>query len=339
MLSIETRGSWFDMGRQLGSRFSPELGRCIDRFVGLMKSRGRDLGPAISRVRADLQVRCPELLEETSGVAEGSGIPEVEVFSLRFYGNLAMEIGCASFFVEDQGGEAWLGRTLDVEPEDHWQMICQIHRPDDGCAMLTTGYLAMPGPSGVNEHGLAFGGASAQTRDTYGGTGVFSSLVGYRAMRDCRSVNEVAELLTAEPILGKGAVLLAADASGASCLLPIVPGRKVKPIPRNPNVRWQGCTNFQPSNDVPNRQVPGGLYNPYARYGWMAHQLGDRQAPTTRAGAEMVVKGLAQPGTVVPEDAVTLSTAYSTLVELKSLSFYLAPGNPNQVPFEKIAFP
>lgn len=339
MLHIETKGSWYDMGRQLGSKFSDELGRCIDRFVGLMKSRGRDLGPAISRVRADVQSRCPELLEETAGMAEGSGIEEIEVFSLRFYGNLAMEIGCASFYVQDESGEAWLGRTVDIEPEDHWQMICQVHRPADGCAMLTTSYLGMPGPTGVNEHGLAFGSASAQTRDTYGDTGVFSSLVGFRAMRDCSSVKEAVRLLTAEPILGKGAVMLVADASGASCLLPVVPGRKVEPIPRKPDMRWQACTNFQPSRDVPDREIPGGLYNPYARYGWMAHQLGDDQAPATRAGAEKVVRGLAQPGTVVPKGAVTLPTGYSTLIELRSLSFYLAPGNPNQVQFEKVEFP
>ena len=37
--------------------------------------------------------------------------------------------------------------------------------------------------------------------------------------------------------------------------------------------------------------------------------------------------------------ASTLPTDYATLVELKSLSVYMSLGNPNQMPFERIAFP
>ena len=37
--------------------------------------------------------------------------------------------------------------------------------------------------------------------------------------------------------------------------------------------------------------------------------------------------------------AFTLPTDYATLVELKSLSVYVSRGNPNQMPFERVAFP
>ena len=83
MLTIETRGSMYDIGKQQGETFAGELETCAARFVGLMESRRDDLDAVAARVRQQLEKDAPHLLEETAGMAAGSGLPEDRLFKLR----------------------------------------------------------------------------------------------------------------------------------------------------------------------------------------------------------------------------------------------------------------
>ena len=339
MLMIETTGSWFEMGRQMGAKFPDELRRCIDRFVGIIVNRGADIEPAAAVVRSAAEQHCPNLVVEVAGMAEGSGIPESDLFKLRFYGDISMTAGCSAFFALDDIGGAWLGRTCDIEVEDHWHSTCHIRRLDNGCATLTTSYLGMVGGVGINEHGFALGGVSASTLHTYGDTGIFGSMLAHRILHRCQDVDQATAIVTAEPVIGKGAVWLAGDASGASVLYPIATGQHVEPIPRRDGATWQACTNFQPSASIPSKGPTVAVYNAYSRYGFLSHQIGDEAAPRTAEGLQEVIKGVAQPGPNIPDGSIPLQTAYGTLFELTGRLAYVAGGNPNTTPFQKMPFP
>ena len=116
MLMIETSGSWFDIGKQQGRKFSEELALCADRFVGLMESRRADLDKVSAVARETIEKESPHLLEETAGMAEGSGMPEDRLFKLRFYSILAPHtpVECSTFAVVDKAGTMWLG---PLEPD------------------------------------------------------------------------------------------------------------------------------------------------------------------------------------------------------------------------------
>lgn len=338
MLFIETSGSYYEMGKQLGQRFSGELASCVDRFVGIIAQRGAAADVAADRVRATVECYSPQLLEETTGIADGSGIPEGLIFRNRFYGNIMAltNNGCSAFCVIAEDGAPWLGRTCDIEEGDHWSQICQIHRPTDGCATLTMSYLGSASGIGINEHGFGIATVSAPARDTYGNEGVFSSLLVHRVLAGCTTVAEADELLLGHPILCKGQVWLGADAAGGSCLYMLAPGREIEAAPRPAAQAWQVCTNFFPRS-IPGTDDPLRLYNSYARYGWLVHQVGERQAEYTAAGLQGVLRGVSQPGPNIPKGSFPLETAYAQLHNLKTGTSYIAGGNPNSAPFQEFS--
>ena len=339
MLMIETSGSWFDIGKQQGRKFSEELALCADRFVGLMESRRADLDKVSAVARETIEKESPHLLEETAGMAEGSGMPEDRLFKLRFYSILAPHtpVECSTFAVVDKAGTMWLGRTNDCEPEDHWSQTCEIRRPDEGFASINTSYLSMPSGCGLNENGFALGSVSAATRDTYGTEGTHAVLLADYILRTCRTVEEASEFITGRAALGKGQVWLAADATGASALYPIAPGRAIEPIPREPGKRWQGVTNFQPTPAIPRANPhPHATYNAWARYGVISHRLGDGTPDHSLDALQDLLRNVANPGPSMPEGVFGLQTSYASLFNLTTRTLYISRGNPNQEPFQEL---
>jgi hypothetical protein len=338
MLMIETSGSMVEIGRQQGEKFAEALVRCADRFVGLMESRRDDLDKVSALVRKQLEGSAPHLLEETAGMAEGSGMSEDRLFKLRFYSILAPHhpVECSTFAVVDEAGTVWLGRTNDIEVEDHWSQVCEVRRPDSGFATITTSYLCMPAGAGVNEHGFAMGGVSAAARDTYGTEGTPAVLLQDYLLRTCRTVAEANEFITGRAALGKGEVWLAADATGATALYPIAPGRPITPLPREFGKRWQGVTNFQPDPEIPNANpYPHATYNAWARYGVISHRLGDGNPDCSLEALQDLLRHVANPGPSMPEGVFGLQTAYASLSNLTGRTMYLTAGNPNQKPFQE----
>ena len=338
MLRSETTGTWYDMGRQFGETFRAELGQCVARFTGVLRRNMDDVESVAAAVRVAVKQQCHDLLEETAGIAAGAEIAEPDLFALRFYSDIGnwKPGGCSAFFVLDTDSRPWLARTCDIEKEDHWHQVCHLRRPHAGHATVTTTYLGFAGAVGINEHGLGIVGVSASARGNDGATGILSAVLLHRVLNECRDFEEANELLLAEPVLGKGSVWLVADAAGASALYQVAPGRRPNVIPRPPAQRWQACTNFQPSPQVPGTTNATSLYNSYARYGWLSHQLGDGYAELTAQGLQNVLRGVSQPGPNIPEGSFPLETAYATLFDLNARTAYVAGENPNAVPFTQV---
>jgi hypothetical protein len=340
VLKIETSGSWHEIGKQQGEKFADELVRCADRFVGLMESRRPDLDRVAASVRPIIEAESPHLLEETAGMAEGSGMPEDRLFKLRFYGIIAPHapVECSVFAVVDGANGVWLGRTNDIEPEDHWSQTCEIRRPDNGFSTITTSYLCMPAGGGINEHGFAMGSVSAAARDIYGTKGTPAVLLLDRILNSCRTVAEANEMMKGQAATGKGQVWLAADATGASALYPVAPGRVIEPMPREAGKRWQGVTNFQPTPAIPSANLhPHATYNSWARYGVISHRLGDGTPDYSEDALKDVLRNVANPGPSMPEGTFGLQTAYASLANLAARTLSVSAGNPNEEPFEEFS--
>ena len=136
--------------------------------------------------------------------------------------------------------------------------------------------------------------------------------------------------------LGKGQVWLAADATGATALYPIAPGRVIEPMLREAGKRWQGITNFQPNPAIPNANPhPHATYNAWARYGVISHRLGDGSPDTSRDALQDLLRNVANPGPAMPEGTFGLQTAYASLSQLDTRTMYVSLGNPNQEPFQE----
>jgi predicted choloylglycine hydrolase len=326
------------MGEQMGRTFAAELRRVMDRFLALLPKDAAKVAAATATVRESVRRMCPELLEETAGMAAGARTDEESLFRYRFYIDIQASFGhnCSSFFVLDGAASPWLGRTCDIEAEDHWTQTCHIRRPKTGAASACLTYLGMSSAVGMNGHGVAFVGGSAASRDSYGDSGVSCAMLMHKALHTCRSVPDVREMLLKQPVRGKGAVLLVADADGRSCLFESASGRRMNPIERPAERSWQACTNFYCSGEIANADYPEYLYNAYARYGVLSHQLSANLATRTVEGLQKLLADISQPGPHVPKGACPLETAYAALFDLKRRALYLAPGNPNSTAFEKV---
>lgn len=326
------------MGKAVGQKYGSELRRCMDGFLALLPKDDAKVGGVSAAVRRTVQAIYPQLLEETAGMAAGAGVAEEDLFRYRFFVDVrgALTHNCSSLFALGEDGTPWLGRTCDIEPEDHWSQICQVRRPKDSAATITTTYLGMLAVVGMNEHGVGLVGGSSPAKESYGTDGIPVSLVTHMALHTARTLAEVHEIFLAQPIVGKGAVLLVADASGLSCIFEVASGRRMNPVRREPGKPWQACTNFFCSGEIPNADMPGYLYNAYARYGRLSHQLDGTLSRPDREGLQRLLAEIAQPGPFLPKGACPLETAYATLCDLKNRTMYLAEGNPNSNPFVKL---
>ena len=63
MLTIETHGTWAEMGEQLGETFPHELRQCMDRYANWLLEDPDPYRGAIQRIRNLLEKNCPQLLE------------------------------------------------------------------------------------------------------------------------------------------------------------------------------------------------------------------------------------------------------------------------------------
>ena len=329
MLEIETKGTWYEMGQQVGKMFEKDLRRCLKRFLPFLPKNEAKIKNACSAIRTMAENIYPSLLEETTGMADGAGLDEVLLFRYRFYCDLVRMARntCSAFFALDDDGNPWVGRTCDIEPEDHWCQICQVRRPKGETATITVTYLGMITSMGMNTHGFCLAGVSAQGKHP-GRQGIPVTLLLFKALNKAINLNTARRIITSQPTTGSG-VYVAADTTGASCLLECGLESHIAVTPRAEGKTWQACTNFYPSGQVLHPKNPNYLYNAYARYGRLRHMLDDGLLKRNINGFQGLLADVSQPGPLSPKGACNLQTAYSTLFDVKRKIMYLTPGNPN----------
>ena len=299
MLRIETKGSWREMGRQLGETFPEQLAACVDRYFYRRLDPAK-CAPGIRAIEAILREYCPEIIEETEGMAEGAGIERDGMFGYRFFNEVQHHARqeCSAIFLADTPDGSLLGRNCDLAPAGDRNaqiQICRVRRPSNGPATIATTYLGMMG-LGVSEYGMVVGTASAHAATTFGHEGLPAAVLCHLLLRDCRTVDDATALFGRHKFLGKGMNTLVGDAAGASTLFEFVSGRIPPATPRRADRDWQACTNFYFSPEIPNRPKTDYLENAYARYGRVQHQLEERGIPRSFETMKQLLSEIAQPG-------------------------------------------
>lgn len=339
MLFIETTGTWRQMGAQVGEAFRDQLRMVIDRYHERFVGRSERSEKAVAAVEAMVLRYCPELVEETEGMAQGAGVDRNVMMGQRFFSDVKnfMRQDCSVIYLADVPGGPLMARNCDLNPVfDPEIQVCQVARPSDGTASIRMVWLGAVG-QGINEFGVVIGAASAHAARTFGHDGVPGALLGQLIMRDCRTAAEARALLARHVFLGKGANLIVGDARGDSLLVEMVGGRTPILTPRAKDRAWQACTNFYFSPEIPNRPKADYLENAYARYGRIAHQFEWGGVEHTFEGLKTLITEVAQPGLCCPGGENRIVTAYSQIMDPVQRRMYLCPGNPGALPFEAFA--
>ena len=340
MLYIETKGTWRDMGRQLGEAFSEQLAQCVEHYAPWLVADLDRYRPAISQIRELLASHCPELNEETAGLAESSGIDADTLLGYRFFNEVRQRMveGCSVVYIANSDAGPLLGRNCDLSATvDPDIQLCRTCRPKHGESKITTTYLGMAGGVGVNSAGLGTGGASAHTGERCGDDGLPGQVLNFLVLHRCRSAAGARDLLSRHPFDGKSCNLVAGDCRGGSVLFEITPGRVAEQVDRPAGQDWQICTNFFTSGRTPIDPEASYLESAYARYGRLAHCLGSRLVERSVSGIKQLLTDIAQPGLCIPTEHVSLKTAYSQVMELSSGRMHLTGGHPSETAWHEVS--
>jgi predicted choloylglycine hydrolase len=340
MFTIETSGSWGEMGEQMGEAFSCELEECMHTFTPWLVADLARYRPAIRELSQLLQALCPQLVEESEGLARGADIATDLMLGYRFFNEIRswLSEGCSVIYLADSEDGPLLGRNSDLSPGFEADVqLRRICRPNDGVARIQTGYLGLAGSIGLNAHGLAIGGASAHTPADYGEDGLPAQALLFVVMGQCQSVADARAFMACHVFRGKSLNLIAGDVSGESVLFEMPPGRTALAWDRVAGHDWQLCTNFFLSGEIPISPEVDYLESAYARYGRMTHCLMSNQTKRSVAGLKSLLTDVAQPGLCDSGRGGVVKTAYSQVMELKNGRMHLTPGHPAETAWETIS--
>ncbi len=73
------------MGEQVGAAFPGELNACMNRFTPWLTADLDSYRPAIREIRDLLRTVCPDLIEETEGMARGAAMEPEPLLGYRFF--------------------------------------------------------------------------------------------------------------------------------------------------------------------------------------------------------------------------------------------------------------
>ena len=338
MLEIETRGTWYEQGTQLGEAFRDDWQRCLDYYAAWLRDDFDTYRPAVDKLRARAQAECPHVIDESRGVADALDWKPDFTFGFRVFNEVKYFMpGCSGLYLADSEHGPLIARTCDLETDISGEIqLCRIVRSPDGPDMVTTTYLPVIGTVGFNADGVGLIGSSAASHGEPPESGAAISFLNMRMLSQCASLDDALDLTRDVTVCGKGAIQVAGDAHGASAILEYATGRPVMQTPRRDDRVWQACTNFCISPGIKPLAGPTYLGNAYARYGYMMHHLDERDPPRTVDAVKQLLTELAQPGAVCEADHCWFNTVYAWVVELKHGVMHLAPGHPANTPWKVI---
>lgn len=168
MFFLTTSGSPYEMGVQIGRAHQYLIGGMLD-FLGKASRRWSDREFQRSRERhmSWTEKLFPEIIEEVSGIAEGSGHSFRSVYTINFYSVLRPPVmGCTDIVFPRTAEGPLLAKVNDMPVHEGKHAGIRLLRPANGPAMIGGSY---PGTCwlepAMNEAGLALGTASC-TADT-----------------------------------------------------------------------------------------------------------------------------------------------------------------------------
>lgn len=337
---VQTRGGWREMGRQFGEAMREPLQRGMVYFGNWLLEDHDKTARIAGRLKQDVLGWSPEAGHEIEGMAQGANLPEDAVWCYRFLPECSavLQPGCSVMMLADSDRGPLLARNCDIEPDLSVELqVCHTRRPDDGPASMVLTYAGfLAAGTGINEHGLAVGGASAHTTVPFAGGQLPFSLFFHLLMHKGQSLGQYLRQFGELTYYGKPAMCLVADAGGASATMEMHPGEALVQTPRQQGRDWQICTNQYIRKVERIAQETEYLQNSYARYGRLSHRLGDWPMERTAENVRKLMTEVAEPGLCISQQGLRLRTAFTTIYELKNRKLVLLDGHPEDAPVREV---
>lgn len=202
------RGSDFEIGLQRGQRLGEDLRRMwqwmgarMSSMYGLPESKW---SWAAQKSADNFQEEQPWMLEQISGMSEGSGLGLDEILLMNMYGLIWSNSGnwCSSVALRVPGGGCWVGQNLDLGNEDFYYME-EMHS-SAAYSILSGAMMGMcSAPCGINDQGLVVASsnlpAPAQSGQRWSWNGIPYYHLPFSVLRLCRSVKEAVLYLQSLP--------------------------------------------------------------------------------------------------------------------------------------------
>src|SRR5690242_20587757 len=112
MISIATKGSAYERGRQQGVQAAPLIHEIHARYA---RKGVLDMDPA--PILRRLEAAFPELIGEMEGIAAGSGIARDQIFRMNLM-PLGAGPACSVAGIRDSDGNAWIAKTDDIGEDE-----------------------------------------------------------------------------------------------------------------------------------------------------------------------------------------------------------------------------
>jgi isopenicillin-N N-acyltransferase-like protein len=205
------KGSPRELGRQHGEQARERIVAFVDSLAeGLELSRNQ-LHARAMRFKPLFERGCPHLDEEIAGLADGAGIPPAEGLAVNLRGEIAQvsDGGCTTYALGPSvtaDGEVLTGQNADMPAGTADFAYVLRLEPDDGPVMLMWTFGGMIGYHGINSAGV-----SQFTNSLGGGPAWRFALSHYplkRMMLECRTTDEVVELVNRLPVCSSGNYVL-----------------------------------------------------------------------------------------------------------------------------------
>lgn len=245
MEHVELNGTPFEMGLQHGRQLAGLIPQVIEHTCQSSEETLVAVRAAARNIEKTLLARCPNLVEEMRGIAEGIGLPYEEILLLNVVYDAKGDVfdppaHCTAIGLPNTLEGPLVAKTDDVAIEERdFEVFFRVH-PQDGHAFICYAFGgAVWNHGGINEAGLALAMTGLQPAGRRDPEGLPSLLFLRQTLLWCATVEEALAFAEANPLRGYGCTMTMADpTSGDVMVVENYPAmRAVRGSSRGPTVR------------------------------------------------------------------------------------------------------
>jgi isopenicillin-N N-acyltransferase-like protein len=225
MLSIKTKGTSYEIGRQYGEKTRELLKEFVETTVNKIRSKYKSdpIEKAFQVMLNILEKDFSYLIEEMRGMAEGAKLDFKDVALANLRGGLGIFIepdeGCSNiiFYKSDHG--PILGKTLDgSKPESDTGVVRFIEYQNGRKILCETRIGGILTETGINDRGLAVGESSLHFY-TVNPKGIIRNILPRLILEECTNVEEGIQFLSRYPVLRFGFHFALVDKTGNAAIV------------------------------------------------------------------------------------------------------------------------
>lgn len=325
------KGSAYEIGYQHGKNCRDKIlvainCRCENIKKNTTESQRRKI---IDSFLSPIRNEFPEVVRELEGISDGSGIDYQEILLLNFYHNMyaylpAKECSSIAFSHSDRG--PILGNNIDLECDTSFYRIVEKNYPQKGYEFIN---LRPPGTvwaaGGLNEKGLAIGGASVGASDRANGIIVY--MLSRLVLQNCKNVEDALVFLAEHKARSSGLNYMLVDSSGNVAAVEKSPTKQGVRKPKDGAVYF---TNFFLASEMKQfYRGKKGYTDPQERYENIASLINEQKGKFTLDFMKHILTNHRYPGSICRHGGRDIyRTYYSLLAIPNERKLFISEGNP-----------